>query len=194
MSTLHATSACSTQNIDSEQMRIFVHHRKGSKDRYTLHTAVLHNWGQNLCFHPNIHSIVPSGGLTALGKTKVIKEKVFSDGTSIENGAVTFKWLDYRDNSHWKITVLAANEFIRRFLMHILPAGFTKIRHYGFLLSRGKQKKLKICKIETWTNLFPMDKFSAKQLIQKLIGRKPTQCPRCEYSGLLRTGFVPPAA
>jgi hypothetical protein len=108
--------------------------------------------------------------------------------------AITFKWRDYRDHSRRKIMTLNANEFIRRFLMHILPSGFTKIRHYGFLSNRGKQKKLKTCKIQTRTTLVPKEKLSAEQLIQKLIGRKPSQCPQCVYCGLLRTGLSPPAA
>jgi hypothetical protein len=112
----------------------------------------------------------------------------------VEDDGVTFKWRDYRDNSRWKDMALDANEFIRRFLMHILPSGFTKIRHYGFLSSREKQKKLKICKIQTRTTLVPKEKLSAEQLIQKLIGRNPSQCPRCGYIGLLRTGLAPPAA
>ena len=41
------------------------------------HTAVLHTWGQNLCFHPHIHCIVPSGGLTALGKWQPSRKKFF---------------------------------------------------------------------------------------------------------------------
>ena len=41
---------------------------------------------------------------------------------------------------------LSAGEFIRRFLMHVLPSHFVKIRHYGFLSSRGKQVKLPLCK------------------------------------------------
>jgi hypothetical protein len=89
---------------------------------------------------------------------------------------------------------LSADEFIRRFLMHVLPPGFTKIRHYGFLSSRGKQKKLKTCKLQTGTSLAPKEKLSAEQLIQKLISRKPSQCPQCGYSGLLKTGLSPPAA
>jgi hypothetical protein len=110
----------------------------------------------------------------------------------IENGTVTFKWIDYRDSSQWKLMALDVNEFIWRFLMHILPTGFTKIRHYGFLSSRGKQKKLNICKIQTGTGLQKKEKLSADQLIQKLIDRKPSQCPCCGYSGLLRTELSPP--
>ncbi len=112
----------------------------------------------------------------------------------LENSAVSFKWRDYRDSSRWKEMTLDASEFIRRFLMHVLPPGFTKIRHYGFLSSRGKQKKLKICKLQTGTSLCQKEKLSAEQLIQKLLGRKPTQCPQCGYADLLRTGLSPHTA
>ena len=112
----------------------------------------------------------------------------------IDNDAVSFKWRDYRDSSRFKEMSLHAQEFIRRFLMHVLPSGFTKIRHYGFLSSRGKQKKLRICKLQTGTKLVPKEKLSAEQIIQKLIGRKPSQCPLCGYSGLLKTGLSPPVA
>lgn len=224
-------------------------------------TSVLHTWGQNLCFHPHIHCIVPAGGLTDLGQWKHSRKKFFlpvrvlsrkfrgkflsmlkcelpqidqrllsqcyekewvvyckppfhntacvveylgrythrvaisnNRIISMENGNVTFKWRDYRDGSRWKLMTLSANEFIRRFLMHILPQGFTKIRHYGFLSSRGKQKKLRICKTQTGTTPVPKEKLSAEMLIQKLIGRKPSQCPQCGCITLLRTGLSPPAA
>jgi len=112
----------------------------------------------------------------------------------LENDKVTFKWRDYRDNSRWKTMMLDAEEFMRRFLMHVLPHGFTKIRHYGFLSSRGKQKKLRVCKLQTGTKLITKEKLSAEQLIQKLIGRKPSHCPQGGYSGLLKTGLSSPAA
>ena len=68
-----------------------------------------------------------------------------------------------------------AEEFICRFIMNVLPSGFTKIRYYGFLSSRGKQLKLKICKVESGMRLNPK-KLSTEQLIEKLIGREPSQC------------------
>lgn len=52
---------------------------------------------------------------------------------NIENGNVCFKWRDYKDNNKWKVMTVSAAEFIRRFLIHILPARFMKIRHYGLL-------------------------------------------------------------
>lgn len=59
--------------------------------------------------------------------------------------AVTFKWKDYRENSRSKLMTLNAEEFARRFLLHVLPSGFTKIRHYGILSSRNTGKKLVLC-------------------------------------------------
>ncbi len=112
----------------------------------------------------------------------------------LEDGQVSFKWRDYRDGNRWKVMALSANEFIRRFLMHVLPSGFTKIRHYGFLSSRSKQKKLHICKVQTGTSLNKREKLSTEALIQKILGRKPSQCPRCGCYGLLRTGLAPPTA
>lgn len=227
----------------------------------TGHTAVLHTWGQNLCFHPHIHCIVPAGGLNKLGKWQASRKKFFlpvkvlsrkfrgkflallkrqfpdSEQSllnncykkewivyckppfkdtacvveylgrythrvaisnnrilKIENGMVSFKWRDYRDGSRWKVMEISAEEFIRRFLMHILPTGFMKIRHYGFLSSRGKQKKLQACKLQTGTLLVKREKLSAEALIQKILGRKPSQCPNCGCCSLLRTGLAPPTA
>lgn len=62
----------------------------------------------------------------------------------LENGYVTFKWRDYRDNKE-KIMTLTAHEFIRRFLMHILPSGFQRIRHYGIMANCNRQTKLTRC-------------------------------------------------
>jgi len=64
----------------------------------------------------------------------------------IDDGKVSFKWRDYKDNGKWKVMNLTADESIRRFLMHILPPGFMKIRHYGLLASRNKTKRITLCK------------------------------------------------
>ena len=79
---------------------------------------------------------------------------------SIEKDTVTFNWRDYKDNSKHKVMTLSAEEFIRRFLIHILPSGFMKIRHYGLLGNRNKTTKLKICKQLTHTSLLIREKAS----------------------------------
>jgi len=62
---------------------------------------------------------------------------------SIENGRVVFSYRDYADNDQVKEMTLTGEEFLRRFLWHVLPAGFHKIRHYGFM-ANGMRKKLKM--------------------------------------------------
>jgi hypothetical protein len=55
---------------------------------------------------------------------------------------VSFRWKDYADGNRPKIMTLAAEEFVRRFLMHVLPKGFSRIRYYGFLANRHRKQKL----------------------------------------------------
>ncbi|HEX2215786.1 MAG TPA: IS91 family transposase, partial [Xanthobacteraceae bacterium] len=61
-------------------------------------------------------------------------------------GQVRFRWRDYRHHSKSKVMTLAADEFIRRFLLHTLPHGFHRIRHYGFLGNRHRAEKLALCR------------------------------------------------
>ena len=65
---------------------------------------------------------------------------------SIADGKVTFLWKDYADGGKVKPMTLDAVEFIRRFLLHILPAGFVRIRQFGFLANRVRRKKLEQCR------------------------------------------------
>jgi len=64
----------------------------------------------------------------------------------LENGKVTFSYKDYGDNKIVKTMCLDAVEFIRRFMLHIVPDGFNRIRQYGFLCNKVKKEKLKIIK------------------------------------------------
>ncbi|MGA8311047.1 MAG: IS91 family transposase, partial [Terriglobales bacterium] len=65
---------------------------------------------------------------------------------SIDDGKVAFRWKDYRHHDQQKTMTLDAEEFIRRFLLHVLPDGFQRIRHYGFLGHRYRQAKLALCR------------------------------------------------
>jgi hypothetical protein len=119
----------------------------------------------------------------------------------LQNGQVSFKWRDYkvskRNTSHdsnWKVMTVSAEEFIRRFLMHILPSGFMKIRHYGLLGNRNKTAKLKLCKQLTRTPLIPKEKASTLDLIRKILGRDICRCPFCGCNRLHpQMGLSPPA-
>ena len=66
---------------------------------------------------------------------------------SLHDGQVTFRWRDSGDGNRQKLMTLDAVEFIRRFLLHILPRGFVKIRHFGFLANRHRRKALELCRL-----------------------------------------------
>ena len=66
---------------------------------------------------------------------------------NIENGYITFEYKDYKDNSKIKDMTITADEFIRRFLLHVLPDNFTKIKHYGILTNRNKKANIKFCRL-----------------------------------------------
>ena len=66
---------------------------------------------------------------------------------ALEDGRVTFRWKDYAHGNRQRLMTLDAIEFLRRFLLHILPAGFQRIRHYGLLANRVRQAKLGVCRV-----------------------------------------------
>ena len=64
----------------------------------------------------------------------------------INDGSVTFEYKDYMDNSKIKEMTITANEFIRRFMLHVLPENFTKIKHYGILSNKNKKNNIRFCR------------------------------------------------
>ena len=64
----------------------------------------------------------------------------------ISDTEVAFRWRDYRHHGKAKVMTLQAHEFIRRFLLHTLPDGFHRIRHYGFLANGRRAAKLALCR------------------------------------------------
>lgn len=65
---------------------------------------------------------------------------------SVDNGKVRFRWKDYRRGHEWRVMTLDAQEFLRRFLLHIFPKGFQRIRSYGLLANRVRRLKLAQCR------------------------------------------------
>jgi hypothetical protein len=65
---------------------------------------------------------------------------------SLTDGRVGFRWKDYRHHGKAKVMTIDADEFIRRFLLHSLPDGFHRIRHYGFLANGHRADKLALCR------------------------------------------------
>jgi len=101
----------------------------------------------------------------------------------IEQGRVRFRWKDYRHHNKQKTMTLSAEEFIRRFLLHVLPVGFQRIRYYGFLGNRYRAQKLKLCRqllgeppAGTPPSTSPED---YRDLYEKITGLSLRECPAC---------------
>lgn len=103
-----------------------------------------------------------------------------------ENGNVTFKWRDYADNNKEKLMTVSVNEFIRRFLLHVLPTRFFKIRHFGILSSRNKKTKLIACQKATGVRLDLVKKLSRTELLRKILGKDVHCCSHCGCEFLSR--------
>jgi hypothetical protein len=65
---------------------------------------------------------------------------------ALKDGEVSFRWKDYAHGGRERLMKLSAVEFLRRFLLHVLPRAFVKIRHYGFLANRARTTKLELCR------------------------------------------------
>ena len=118
----------------------------------------------------------------------------------IEAGKVTFRWKDYRDGNTQKTMTLAAEEFIRRFLLHVLPAGLKRIRYYGFLGNRHRQEKLLRCRqlLKMRLPVPPPTQAKAsrdyRDRYEALTGLSLRRCPRCQHGRMRIIEASVPAA
>lgn len=241
--------------------------------------SLLHTWGEDLHYHPHIHTVVLAGGLTRLKQWRSSSKKFFipvkvlakkfrgkylhylkrcydqgllnfygeakqqekpelfkellnqcyakdwyaytkrtfsgpqavvqylgrythriaianSRILAMDANTVTFKVKDKQDPSKTRSLTLSGVEFIRRFLLHILPKGFVKIRHYGILANRNKKTKLPLCKKLTCTPSY-RSRFAGLKTIDilcVLTGRDVTLCPACREGKLAVISTVNSAA
>ena len=102
-------------------------------------------------------------------KVAIVNERI----TDISNGVITFKYKDTKDSNKIKIMKLSAMEFIRRFLLHVLPKHFMKIKHYGLLANRGKKSLIKFCRILIGQKVFSDFTIKLKRTLYKFL------CPSC---------------
>jgi hypothetical protein len=115
----------------------------------------------------------------------------------IEEGQVRFKWKDYRHGDQIKTMALDANEFIRRFLMHVLPTGFHRIRYYGFLGNRHRSERLIKCRrlLDMATTEVLADPHSAakgyRERYEDLTGRSLRRCPQCRQGEMIVVAILP---
>ena len=116
---------------------------------------------------------------------------------NLDQGQVTFRWKDYRHHDQQKTMTLEADEFMRRFLLHTLPDGFQRIRHYGFLANRYRQAKLALCRqllgmaLTLATLAAPPGKPDYRDLYEKLTGQSLRQCPVCHRGHMIVITLLP---
>lgn len=107
----------------------------------------------------------------------------------IEDGTVGFRWKDYRHHNRQKVMTVSADEFIRRFLLHVLPEGFHRIRYYGFLGNRHRAEKLARCRELLAMPLpEPLDAQSEQDYrdrYEELTGVSLKQCPACHLGQMV---------
>jgi hypothetical protein len=113
---------------------------------------------------------------------------------NLEQGRVSFRWKDYRQGGETKLMTLNAEEFIRRFLLHALPDGFQRIRHYGLLANGHRAAKLELCR--TLLAAPPPPARSARrdyrEQYRQLTGKDLDICPHCG-GRMVPIGPLPPS-
>lgn len=113
--------------------------------------------------------------------------------TDVDDGNVTFQYKDYKEQNKSKLMTIDAHEFIRRFLMHVLPEKFVKIRHYGILSNRNRRTKLIRCKELLGVEIkHSKEKKGWQELLLELTGKDPRRCPCCNTGRLVRKEFIGP--
>jgi hypothetical protein len=103
----------------------------------------------------------------------------------VEDGKVSFTYKDYGDKNKQKIMTLEAEEFLRRFCLHILPPKFMKIRHYGILASRYKPL-LRKHQFSIGIIRQPTTKKDWKEITKITLGFDVDKCPCCKTGRMIR--------
>ena len=104
-----------------------------------------------------------------------------------DGAQVRFRWRDYAHGNKVKVMTLAVGEFIRRLLLHVLPRGFTRLRHYGLLANRGRARKLARCRtLLAQPEPESSEPESTEAMMLRLTGINITVCRQCGRRALRR--------
>ena len=112
-----------------------------------------------------------------------------------DNGTVTFSYKDYEDGGKQKTMPMSAVKFISRFLMHVLPSRFMRIRHYGFLSNRNRKEQLELCRrLLGVTSACDANESVQEKVQENVVGDDDHQalpCPTCKAGKLLLLCEIP---
>lgn len=118
---------------------------------------------------------------------------------ALQDDHVTFSWKDYARGNQQRIMTLKADEFIRRFLLHVLPRGFQRLRQFGLLANRSRREKLALCrKLLSGAATHPVTNRPLPRdyqaLYQTITGESLVQCPACRAGKMRLTERFAPLA
>jgi Putative transposase/Transposase zinc-binding domain len=110
----------------------------------------------------------------------------------LKDGKVTFAYKDYKHEQRQEVMTLSADEFLRRFLMHVLPDGFQRIRHYGLLSNRHRAENLARCRELLGVVAPPTEpQRDYRDRYRQLTGQDLLRCPQCQIGQMLRIAVLP---
>ncbi len=111
---------------------------------------------------------------------------------SYASGKVTFRWRNYAADGTWRTMILDDVEFVRRFLLHTLPTGFHRIRHFGFLANRHRAERLKQCRhlLSGSTCEAALAKTTHPPAVERESNTRP-ECVACGSTRIVRIEIMP---
>ena len=116
---------------------------------------------------------------------------------SAEGGTVTFRWRDYADGNKQKVMTLKAEEFIRRFLLHVLPNRYVRLRHFGLLANRSRKDNITLCRELLGTDRTETKEKDRKETWQeqllRITGIDVFACPVCRTGRMFKIDELPPS-
>jgi len=111
----------------------------------------------------------------------------------LDDGRVSFRYKDYAHGSRKRTMKLLAVEFVRRFLLHVLPTGFVRIRHYGILCNRHRHEKLELCRTLLGPCLAAEPELPEAEAPERSTLVSPTRvCPVCGAGRMILIQELPP--
>jgi hypothetical protein len=124
-------------------------------------------------------------------RVAISNQRLLSD----KDGQVSFQWKDYKheNRQNSKVMTVDVDEFIRRFLIHTLPPGFQRIRHFGFLANCHRTAKLALCRqllVVPTTDLLPPSA-DCRQLLEAITETECNRCPHCGIGKMIRVAILP---
>ena len=135
--------------------------------------------------------------LELIDRNRVIRVQLASDllfdAAPCHDTEVRFRYKDYAHGNRRKVMTLTPAEFIRRFLLHVLPSGFMRIRHYGILANRAKREKLAAARtaLDHPSVAEPRPPESVEAFWLRVAALDIHQCPHCKTGRMIVIGPIP---